>query len=787
MQGILIGFSFGAILNVLCYEYTSYIVVISSITALVCLLRSRERKYFIFCISIVIGILWINEKIEARHNTQSALPLNNTIATVNVRIISPPKVSGIQTQIDVDVISVNGETTQGMFRLACYSCIYNFTLGERWVLNVRLKPIHGLSNPGGFDYEKWAFSRGIIAKGSIVGSFGRQIGEHTYVHIKRREIFNFINSQLADRSVKGVIQAISVGIKHNISDTQWAIFSATGTGHVISISGLHVSLVFGFFMIAGSLVCRLCPPLLLKIPAKTVGVYCAIMPTIGYALLSGFSMPTIRALIMIGVFTLAYLIHRRIRPWFSFLLAVTIILIVDPFAPLSAGFWLSFLAVASILFWLQLERNKHEITDPLLHVEHAWIARWLMSVAKIFRLQLMISLAVIPVSLVFFDIAPSLSPFFNLIVVPYFSIFVLPLTLLGMVFWLIGLTPGAEVMLSTAASCMEFLEYLLTTIHNAGFIEALSGITIAIPIGLLISAALFIYYSRIKMITIALLTCLIMGFVSLNMSTAEKKLHNEEFVVDVLDVGQGLAVVIRTQTSTVLFDAGVRFSDRYDMGKIVILPWMNKHHISHLSHVVISHTDRDHLGGFKTVQKHMQIDQVLSSGVSITEDTIACLPEHSWTVDGVDFRFLWPNKKTTGDTNNESCVLHVSSQFGSVLLPGDIETEVEYELVKQFDATLNSDVLIAPHHGSNTSSSLPFLNAVSSKISIVSRGYMNSFGHPHPDVLERLDAVKTETMDTAINGAITFKFIQKGMQFSSWRAYPAKYWSHFASVTENDQ
>jgi len=777
VQGIMLGFSIGAIATAFLFEYASYSNLLLILAIALRFIRPQRVSLIRFLLAFVCGVYWISVQIMLSHQAVAALPLNNQPVTIDARIVSAYVTADNRSRIDINLFSVNGDALDGRLRLSCFSCNLNFEPGQRWNLLARLKPIHGLSNPGGFDYEKWAFSQNILARGSIVKSAQNRLVDQSNLQRIRWNIFTYLGTQLSNSSSKGIIQAITVGIKQNITDKQWELFSSTGTGHLIAISGLHVSLVFGFFVLFFSLLLRVYPPLLLRIPARKFGVYAAIIPTFGYALLTGLSMPTLRALVMIGVFILAYHCKVRVRLGYSLLLALTTILIIDPFSPLTAGFWFSFLAVASILVWIRLERSRYEVNKQQANGKSPILVRGVELIYKTFRLQLCISLVVIPVSFIFFGSAPLLSPGVNLVAVPYFSIFVLPISLLGIGIWLVNYESTAHYFINFSAFAMQQLEQLLIALSQFDFSANPVSAEFYIVISVLMASVLLFFYRRFKTLIIVVISGLIMIAGHSLLQLNAKKLKQGEFITDVLDVGQGLSVVIRTRTSTLLFDAGIRYSNRYDMGKIVILPWMAHNNIKKISQVVISHSDRDHVGGWNSINKNLAVGNVLSSDHTVANHVQACHTAPDWTVDGVTFSLLWPDRKTLGTSNDDSCVLRVSSEFGSVLIPGDIEATVESTLASSLGEQLDVDLLIVAHHGSKTSSSAIFLSQAKPKLAVISRGFMNAYNHPHADVLARFKNLGIKTEDTALSGAVTVTFSENGLQTSKWRQDPPNYWS----------
>jgi competence protein ComEC len=489
----------------------------------------------------------------------------------------------------------------------------------------------------------------------------------------------------------------------------------------------------GYFLGAG--VWRLWPRTCLYISAPDVGAVTAIVFALGYSALADFSLPTQRALIMLGAVMLALVLRRRVQPSSTLALALFIVLLIDPISVTQAGFWLSFIAVGLLLF--TLDRNTGD----------ARIAQW-------GRAQWVLLIGLLPLNLLFFQGTPLVSPVANLIAIPWIGMIVLPLSLLGT--FLLGL--GFE----SGALLLRLADYSLGLIWPV--LEGLQGIPIswmAMPapsMGILVLTGLAI----IMLLAPSGWPGRLMGVLFLLPLFLMQTPRPESggFWLEILDVGEGLAIVIHTREHSLVYDTGPRFSPRFDTGSAVVLPYLYQHQIHQINTLIISHGDNDHIGGANSLIEGIPVKQLLSSvpAEKLPAEAHPCLDGQAWNWDGVDFQILHPITNWPYEGNNRSCVLKVSNDSHSVLLTGDIESISEFRLRKDHKDALNSDILLVPHHGSLTSSTQAFITAVAPDLAVVSSGYRNRFGFPKAEVLERYASKGVPVMNTADFGAIHIMF-----------------------------
>jgi len=648
-------------------------------------------------------------------------------------------------------------------RLNWYRSKVELAVGQRWQLMVRLKQPHGFMNPGGFDYEGWLFRHGIRATGYVRKSddnrYLADADSITYWIDRQRSYLALqVENALDQGQFKGMIQALAIGMRDDISQQQWNVLLKTGTNHLMAISGLHVGLVAGLAFFVMRWLWGRSERLLLYLPVAKVGAVAAILAALIYAALAGFSVPTQRALIMVVVFMLALISQRYRRPSDGLLLALLLVLFVDPLAVMDAGFWLSFAAVAIILLGM----------TGRLKLDGLW---W-----KWGRVHVLIALALMPLTLLLFQKASMISPVANFMAVPIVSLLVVPLVLLAVLLLPITATI-ANGLLQLADYCLQLLWPMLTwlaALPSAQINQGLADEWLIIPlcVGVVWLLAPRGWPGRwlgVVWVGIAFLL------------PAPRPEHGEAYF-SLLDVGQGLAAVVRTRNRILVFDSGPKFSDSFDTGEAVVLPFLLNNGISAIDTLIVSHGDNDHIGGVDSLMSYMPVTNLLTSSMDklVAYGARPCLKGQRWQWDGVVFEMLHPNSDASVDENNGSCVLKVSSQGGSVLITGDIERRAEQLLLADNKAGLAADVLVVPHHGSKTSSSPGFVQAVSPHWALFPVGHANRFRLPRAEVIGRYVENGANVLLTGQQGAIEMVFGNRGISApKSYRYENSKYWTHF--------
>ena len=626
--------------------------------------------------------------------------------------------------------------------------------GERWRFTVRLKRPHGNANPLAFDYEAWLFERNLRATGYVRPQAATQrlddfVVRPSYLIERLRDrLRQSFDEVLGDAPYAGVLVALAVGDQQAIPGEQWRLFRQTGVTHLMSISGLHVTMVAA---LCGSLVgwlWRRSERLLLALPAQKVAIAAGWLAAFGYALLAGFAVPAQRTLYMLTVVALALWSGRNLGASRSLLLALLAVLLLDPWAVLAPGFWLSFAAVA-VLFFIGTAR---------LGSQRGWRA----ALANWGATQWAVTLGTLPLLLLLFQQFSLVSPLANAVAIPLVSFVITPLALLFVVLPWPPLLSLAHELLAVLMACLEWLAGWPLWEQPAPPLPA-TVLAVVGVVWLLLPRGFPARWLGLCLLLPALLW------------PAAQPARGEVWV-EVLDVGQGLAVVVRTADHSLLYDAGPLYSAESDAGQRIIVPYLRAHGVRRIDTLIVTHRDKDHSGGVVAVEEALPIVRRLSSVPELQPEP--CVDGQSWEWDGVRFSILHPvapdYERKAARSNNMSCVLQVSSAWGSVLLTADIEARDEQALLARAAARLPSDVLLVPHHGSGTSSTPPFIAAVGAREAIIPVGYRNRFQHPRADVVDRYAGSRLWRTDR--DGAIRITLAAAGMSVSASRSEYRRYW-----------
>ncbi len=699
--------------------------------------------------------------------------LTGVVASMPIR-----KEFDIRFQMDVERIEAGGQErpSPGRIRLSWRNPPPDIAVGDRWQLQVRLKAPHGFMNPGGFDYESWLYRQGIRATGYVRSPQkrgGENSGDDVDISPKRLErlptshpfeslrqsLAARIGSALQDAPHGAIVAALAIGTTHDFSQAQWDVFNRTGTTHLVSISGLHIGIVASLAFFLGRFLWSRGSQTPLWWPAPKAGAVAAILAAVIYAGLAGFSVPTQRALVMVAVAMAALLLQRNVRASDVLALSLLAVLFVDPLSVLQAGFWLSFGAVAVILL-----AATSRIGAP------SWWARF-------GALQWVVAVGLMPLVIVIFARASLVAPVANLIAVPWFSFITVPLSLAG--------AATITAVEPVGAGLLHLAEWSVVPVWT--FLDALAQLpaaqwaqhapktwTIALA---MIGAAWLISPRGFPARGVGAVMLLPMMFVP------PASPQRGEFWLTLLDVGQGLSAVVKTEAHVLVYDTGPRLSPSFDTGDAVVAPFLRYEGIHRINRLILSHSDGDHVGGTQSVLENFPVDDIVSSvPIFSAPGAIPCVSPTRWTWDDVDFELIHPiaEERTQRHRDNDvSCVLKIHSRGGAVLLTGDIEARSEHELLGRNIDALAADVLVVPHHGSATSSTEEFVKAVNPRFALFPAGYRNRFGFPKPVVTARYQRLGARQYDTGSCGAITVPVLATGIGFPEcYRRSAGRYWTH---------
>lgn len=644
--------------------------------------------------------------------------------------------------------------------------------GERWRMTVRLKSPHGTANPHGFDFELWLWEQGLQATGYVRAgpkdALPQRIGttwQHPVEQWRQRvrdAIFARLTADDGSTNPRervrlaGVVAALVVGDQQAIERADWDVFRATGVAHLMSISGLHITMFAWCATWLMGWLWRRSPRLCLALPAQSAALLCGLLLAAGYALFSGWGVPAQRTVWMLATVSVLRLSGRH-WPWpLVWLLSCAVVLVVDPWAMLQAGFWLSFVAVG-ILFATDSGADNADKPQPLQRVR------------GFFREQWIITLALTPLTLLLFGQVSLIGLVANALAIPWVTLLVTPLSLAGVLFaplW--DLAAQTVALLSWVLTQLAALPLATLTVARAPLWSGVAG---------LLGGVLLVMHLpwQQRLIGLPLILPVLLW-------QAPRPLEGQ-FEVLAADIGQGNAVLVQTAQHALLYDAGPSYSRESDAGHRVLVPLLRALDVR-LDKLVLSHRDSDHTGGAPAVLALQPQAELLSSieddhALQTLRRATRCEAGQSWQWDGVRFDVLHPQARdydAAAKPNAMSCVLRISNGTQTALLTGDIEQRQEAQLLAA-SAPLKADVLLVPHHGSKTSSSAAFLDAVAPSIALVQAGYRNRFGHPAAPVMARYDERQIRVVDSAHCGAARWQSAQP-QRVDCQRVEMRRYWQH---------
>jgi competence protein ComEC len=638
--------------------------------------------------------------------------------------------------------------------------------GSQWRLQVQLKPIHGKQNPGSVDYEAWALAKGIRAQGHIIQTLANQL-LHTvnprYFLLRLRQIiYTKINNDVLPREKSPWLLALIIGERQGIAADDWQILRRTGTNHLMAIAGLHIGLVSGLIYMLVTYCWSRIYVLVLYLPAKVAAAISAAIVGIGYSALAGFSIPTMRACLMLILATSAIITNRFSNAKNVWALTLVLVLLINPLSVLEQSFFLSFFSIALIIYTM----------SGRLSVSGWW---W-----KWGRVQWVLSLGLAPLTLWFFQETSLISMLANTIAIPWLGLTILPLALLASL--LLFIVPSIALSLFYLVDknlhlLWGFLSYMSHLPLSSWEMTIANGWQLySAELGILILVSplpiIFRYYGIIFILAILL--------------NDTPKPQRGEVWFSILDVGQGLATVVQTKHHVLLYDVGMKLNEHYDMGKQIMLPYLKYLQVKKINTVVISHGDIDHRGGFDAVRENYPIKQIKTSAYMLLTDNRAslCQAGQAWQWDGVNFKFVAPIDYSR-KANNNSCVLRIDNGQYSIMLPGDIEQATENAMLKYASQLFPVSIMLAPHHGSKSSGSKAFIQASHAQYVVYAVGYLNRYHFPHPNVDRLYQEIGAKRLNTSACGMIFFKLSKHDpIQVNSYRRDHNHYWSDDVAFCE---
>lgn len=671
-------------------------------------------------------------------------------AQISGEVVSIPSTTAIKTEFQFLVHTFNHHPAHSKVLLQCYIDCPVFEPGTAWEFEVKLKKPSDLANLGAMSWVNKMLANHIAWTGYLKpGTYHRLPIEKSWRlawQSARFALAKQLSTALNNQESTGIVQALGLGITTQISKAQWDLFRRTGTTHLMVISGAHIGLVSSLLYAIGLWLWRFSQRLCLFCPAQQAASYMAMLGGVIYAFLAGFAVPAQRAVI-VGLIVFGRNVGGRyLTAWQAWRYALLAVLCMEPHAVLQPGFYLSFMAVAVLL---------------LIHkrFDYKRIKQYLL-------MQVACVIGLLPMTCYWFSYTALIGVIANLFAIPWVGFCIVPLTLLQM-------------LLMPFVQC-SWIEWLLkSSIHylfmGLSYVDSLAWLNLSFSlsdpilllIGTMVCGVLFLLPIR----SLFPLCFVMIGCLS---TTFHPRPQYGAAWVDVLDVGQGLAVVVQTAKHVLLYDTGMRFYQGSDMGTLALLPFFRQQGIQHLDAIVISHPDLDHRGGLESIESQLPSARFIVNDPGYYHRGWNCHDYPDWDWDGVHFSFFSIASQNLITRNDNSCVLQMSAGQNRALLSGDIEAHAEHYLVNRYHDKLRSDILVVPHHGSKTSSSVAFIHQVHPRYALISSGLDNRYHFPHPQTLQTLGYEGSRVLNTMEYGMIRviLEDIQQAPQIYTYMRVP---------------
>lgn len=707
--------------------------------AIILVQRKRIPRFFI---GLTIGCL-LASSVATLHMFKTGTALTVTQdTTIAGKVGSLFTGENQQTSVIFDVDTVNGQklTLFEQFRIRLYWRSESpLKQGQRWEIAARVREPYGRVNEAGFDAETYFLSKHIHAKGSVLSA---RLRDGT-VSV-RQSLFDRVLPSIKQLENARFLVALAFGERAMLTSEDWARLQNSGLAHLLAISGLHIGLAFFFGYTVTKWVRPLFPPLDHGLWTSS---FVGLLTAVCYAWLAGFSLTSMRALIALAVYLVINLSGRSISPFSALLVVLTVVLVIDPLSVFSISFWLSFGAVF-VLCMMTLSGHRN-------NAKGIWGYLW-----QLLRMQCYLLVGMLPVMWVWFGGVSLLSLLCNLVAVPIVSLLTVPLILMALatewfpissLFWQMADMSVWPITQILEKSTLGWLD-----LQNISFVFVLA-------------AVVFLYgVVKVKLNRIPALGVIV---VITLLSWRQHQQAPDSWQLDVFDVGHGLAVLIEKNDHAILYDTGAAWQSG-TIAQSVLAPVLSRRRTS-LDGLVLSHSDNDHAGGAQWVIENLKPDWIRAADGSFR--ALPCVKGEQWDWQGLGFEVLYPLTRSSDARNEHSCVIQISDGLHTVLLTGDLPKAQESGLVDQ-NAEVQADVLIVPHHGSKTSSSPSFLDAVNPSVAIASTGRYTPWDLPHPDVVDRYRERNISWYETGQHGQVGVHFSDKGWRVSSQRLDLEPFW-----------
>lgn len=678
----------------------------------------------------LLALLWAG--IHTWLVADQGMPNSQVIqhATLLGTVDSIPVRNKTKTQFQFTIRELNAHPVKASILLACYDHCPLFKSGQHWRLQAKLKKPVNLGNPGSLNYQRDLNARhidwtGYIKKGN--NTLIADSSEAVNLLVLREHLAEKLEPILPKKDALGIAQALTLGITTHLDTSLWDLFRRTGTTHLMVISGSHIVLIAGLIYWLMSCLWSCSSRLCLKFPAMQVASIASFIVAVIYTLLAGFGVPAQRSLIACFFVLLPHFLSQRFTVWQAWRYALLAVIIYEPHTVLQSGFYLSFIAVAILISVSRRIPYK--------------------GIRQVIGLQLACLFGLMPFTLFWFSYGAINGLLANLVAIPIVGYVLVPLSLLALIVAQFSTSLWLAIPLNLA---IEVLLTFLQWVDNFSGINLILSLTNILSMFALMLVIFILFFIPLR----SLFPAIFILFISVCYPGYPRVKENEA-QIDVVDVGQGLAMVIRTANHTLIYDAGVKFYQGGDMAQMAIIPYLTTLGIHKIDKIVISHPDLDHRGGLESLEEKYPSTELVVDNVKFYHRGENCHQYPEWNWDGVAFRFL-AIKQAFRDKNNSSCVLQISANDKTILLTGDIEKLAEHYLVNTYQNQLAANTLIVAHHGSKTSSSPDFIKAISPQFAIISSGFDNRYHFPHQQTLTTLADFNIKIFNTATCGMVTY-------------------------------
>jgi competence protein ComEC len=731
--------------------HSAVIIGVCSVISLLVIHLIKKFKRLVRGLNInflLMGLIWscLNIVLWSVHSSQIiASPIKTSVDGV---ICSIPTLNGDRLQFDFCLDKINNKLVRPLigsrfkFTWGKFASSPSAPLkaGQYWQFYAKLKPPHGRYNPAGFDYQKWMLAQGYSGNGNVINS--RPLTKssiQSQYHQARQLVYEKLMAFLSESPYQGLLIALAMGEREGIDQEQWEVLRQSGTSHLLAISGLHVGVAALWCYWIMLFLWKKSETLCLMFPAQKAAQVVSILGALSILLLSGMGLPAQRAFIMLLVFVASRWSGRNYSLFSVLGIALVLVLTWHPFAVLSASFWLSFYAVFIIALGLNHQSGNTEGSY------RSKLFNWL-------KINIYLYIAMLPISILFFGMFSLVAIFANLILVPIASFLLIPILYLAMLMMLFNsmLAGWLFVLSNEVIKLIYWVQFELALINFESMGERLNSL-LAILLMILLCLLLLPRKLFSKFIYLPLL---LISFLALLLPHKSSQSESNILELIVFDIGQGLSIYIETPDGNILYDTGWG-NEEFNLVKSVVAPFLESRGVSIIDKLVISHADSDHSGGVNYILSNYQVNQLISGESLQNKQVIDCHNYPSWIWKGVSFKFLHHLPLVSRQGNNASCVMSIETEQINILLTGDIEKAAELALIK--NGISHYDVLVAPHHGSKTSSTQAFIDKIQPKEVVFSTGYNNQWNFPKKEVVTRYQSVASRIWVTHEVGAFQIK------------------------------